>query len=41
MRNARARSRLAKMRAMPREEDACIALLREHGMPLDPPEDHR
>ncbi|MGO9995104.1 MAG: hypothetical protein ACLPTF_21685 [Steroidobacteraceae bacterium] len=41
MRNARARSRLAKMRAMPREEDVCIALLREHGMPLDPPEDHR
>jgi hypothetical protein len=41
LRNARARSRLAKMRAMPREEDVCIALLREHGMPLDPPEDHR
>jgi hypothetical protein len=41
LRNARARSRLAKMRAMPREEDVCIALLREHGMPLDPPEDRR
>ncbi len=41
LRNARARSRLAKMRALPREEDVCIALLREHGMPLDPPEDHR
>jgi hypothetical protein len=41
LRNARARSRLAKMRAMPREEDVYIALLREHGLPLDPPEDHR
>jgi hypothetical protein len=41
LRNARARSRLAKMRVMPREEDVCTALLREHGMPLDPPEDHR
>jgi hypothetical protein len=41
LRNARARSRLAIMRARPREEDACIAILREHGMPLDPPEDHR
>ena len=39
--NARARSRLAKMRAMPREEDVCIALLKEHGMPLDPPEERR
>jgi hypothetical protein len=41
LKNASARSRLAKMRAMPREEDVCIALLREHRMPLDPPEDHR
>jgi hypothetical protein len=41
LRNARARSRLAKMRAMPREEDVCIALLKEHGLPLDPPEEHR
>jgi len=41
LRNARARSRLAKMRAMPREEDVCIALLKEHGMPPDPPEEHR
>jgi len=41
LRNARARSRLAKMRAMSREEDVCIALLREHGIPLDPPEEHR
>jgi len=41
LRNARARSRLAILRARPREEDACIAILREHGMPLDPPEEHR
>jgi hypothetical protein len=41
LKNARARSRLAKMRAMPREEDVCIALLREYKMPLDPPEDNR
>jgi hypothetical protein len=41
LRNARARSRLATMRALPREEDACIAILREHGMPLEPPETHR
>lgn len=41
LRNARARSRLAIMRAKPREEDAYIAILREHGMPLDPPEEHR
>src|SRR5882757_1251111 len=41
LRNARARSRLAKMRAMPREEDVYIALLREHGLPLDPPDDRR
>lgn len=40
LRNARARMRLAKMRALPREEDVCIALLREHGLPLEPPEDH-
>jgi hypothetical protein len=41
LRDARARSRLAKMRALPREEDVCIALLKEHGMPLDPPDEHR
>jgi hypothetical protein len=41
MRNARARSRLAHMRAMPREEDVCIAILREHRMALEPSEDHR
>jgi hypothetical protein len=41
LKNARARSRIAKMRTMPREEDLYIALLREHKIPLDPPEDHR
>ena len=39
-RNARARSRLAQMRAMPREEDVCIAILRKHKMALEPPEAH-
>jgi hypothetical protein len=38
--NARARERLAQMRAMPREEDLCIAILRQHKMALDPPEVH-
>ncbi len=38
--NARARARLAEMRAMPREEDVCIAILRENKMALDPPEVH-
>ncbi len=38
--NARARARLAHMRAMPREEDVCIAILRDHKMALDPPEVH-
>jgi hypothetical protein len=38
--NARARARLAQMRAMPREEDVCMAILRENKMALDPPEVH-
>jgi hypothetical protein len=38
--NARARARLVQMRAMTREEDVCIAILREHKMALDPPEVH-
>jgi hypothetical protein len=38
--NARARARLAHMRALPREEDVCIAILRDHRMTLDPPEAH-
>jgi hypothetical protein len=41
LRNARARSRLAKMRALPREEDVYIAVLREHKLPLQPARDHR
>jgi hypothetical protein len=39
--NARARTRLAEMRLRPREEDVCIALLRDHKMALEPAEDHR
>jgi hypothetical protein len=39
-RNARARARLAQMRALPREEDVCIAILRAHRMALEPPEGH-
>jgi hypothetical protein len=38
--NARARARLAQMRAMPREEDVCIAILRQHKMAPEPPEVH-
>ena len=41
VKNARARARLAHMRAMPREEDVCIAILREHRMALEPTEEHR
>jgi hypothetical protein len=40
MKNTRARERLAQMRAMPREEDVCIAILREHKVALEPPEVH-
>ena len=39
--SARTRTRLAAMRSRPREEDVCIALLREHKMPLEPAESHR
>lgn len=38
--NARTRARLAVMRALPREEDVCIAILRAHKMALEPPEVH-
>jgi hypothetical protein len=38
--NAHARARLMQMRSMPREEDVCIAILREHKVALDPPEVH-
>jgi hypothetical protein len=40
LKNARARARLAQMRVMAREEDVCIAILREHKMALEPPEAH-
>ena len=38
--NAHARARLVHMRELPREEDVCIAILRQHKMALDPPEVH-
>jgi hypothetical protein len=38
--NPRAREELAQMRAIPREEDVCIAVLRRHNVALDPPEAH-
>jgi hypothetical protein len=38
--NARARARLVHMRYMSREEDVCIAILRQYRMALDPPEVH-
>jgi hypothetical protein len=41
LREARARSRLAKMRALPREEDVCIAILRERKLALEPSDDRR
>jgi len=37
----RTRTRLAEMRLRPREEDVCIALLREHKMALEPAETHQ
>jgi len=39
--NARARARLAQMRLQPREEDVCIAILREHRVNTEPKEDHK
>ena len=39
--SARTRTRLAAMRLRPREEDVCIALLREHKMALEPAESRR
>jgi hypothetical protein len=39
--NSHARTRLAEMRLRPREEDVCIALLREHKIALEPAETHR
>jgi hypothetical protein len=37
---SRTRTRLAEMRLRPREEDVCIALLRQHKMALEPAENH-
>jgi hypothetical protein len=28
------------MRALPREEDVCIAILKQHKMAIEPPETH-
>jgi hypothetical protein len=39
--SSRTRMRLAEMRLRPREEDVCIALLRQHKMALEPAEIHR
>jgi hypothetical protein len=36
--NSAAHQRLAKMRSLAREEDVCIAILRDHKLPLKPPE---
>jgi hypothetical protein len=36
--NGRARSRLSLMRTLEREEDVCVAMLREHGVATEPPE---
>jgi hypothetical protein len=41
LKNARARKRLAQMRAVSRQEDVYAATLREHRMALEPPEIHR
>jgi hypothetical protein len=38
--NAHARARLVHMRVLPREEDVCIAILRQHKVALEPPEVH-
>jgi hypothetical protein len=37
MKNSRVRWRLARMRTLRREEDVCIAVLREQGLPTEPP----
>jgi len=37
VKNARARWRVSRMRTLAREEDVCIAILREHGLVIDPP----
>ncbi len=40
MKGARVRARLAHMRVILREEDVCIAILREHKSAVEPPEPH-
>lgn len=37
MKSAQARHRIATMRALPREEDVDVAILRQHRLPLEPP----
>ena len=37
---SRIRERLAHMRLLPREEDVCLAILRDHKAAIDPPETH-
>lgn len=39
LRNRRARWRIARMRTLHREEDVCVAVLRERGLAVDPPEE--
>jgi hypothetical protein len=39
--NARSRARLDQMRAHAREEDVCIAILRDHKVATEPAEDRR
>ncbi len=39
LKNAHARWQLARMRALPREEDVLLAILRQEGMPIEPPPD--
>lgn len=38
VKNTHARWRLARMRALPREEDVLLAILRQQGSPIDPPD---
>jgi hypothetical protein len=40
LKSARARARIAEMRALPREEDVALAILRQHRKPLEPPEEY-
>ncbi len=37
LKSAHARWRIARMRTLARQEDVILAVLRDHGMPLDPP----